>query len=1744
MLLSYFCNSMPSPALAHYFRSTLAALFALSAFAQAGVVINEIMYRPGTTYPEPVAEEFVEIHNTDATAVDISGWTFRSGVSFTFPAAVTIPAGGFIVVANNPATVQAKYGISGVFGPWAAGGTLSNSAEKVTLSKPGLIAGTWDKVDEVTYASEGDWATRYREAIFGGWAWQTAADGGDKSLELRNPLVSNDSGQNWDVSAAGSGATPGAANSVLTANIPPIIMAVSHSPAVPTTMQSVQIQCELNDETLPSGLSAFLFWRDATGTSPGAFQGIPMTGDGAGGFSTTLPAFSTNLTVIEWYISAGDGTLTRTWPAPTPEGQNANAQYQVNNEAFNATDSYYLLVLTGTENAAYNSLASSNPNSDRRFNMTFISKRGPDSSVRYRSDMRIRGNSSRSYQFKPLRVSMPNDNKWDGITDFAMNPRTPHLQFLGMRLFQAAGLPADNAIPIELRRNGVESTTSGGNTPDFGKWVRIEQNDGNYTDNHFPLTPGGNIYKKIDDGSALNYYWRSTGGATPPTPDGLYDGYSKETNGSENDWTDLTTFFSVWQNAAQPHFPGAPVGDVAGSNATRQSGIGLWNGTPFTAAEYTAISNVTDMNQLARHLAVMTIIQDMETKLSNGVDDDYSVYFLPPDGLGNRKMVLLPHDIDTAFNLGDNAPGATGTGLYNMTDDGQANYGFRTLLPLLGNNSTPGNATFRALYHTAIRELYGTVFNADTTSNPYPPFYAFVDNHLTGWAPQTTRDAIKTFSTTRQAHLLGLIGSGAITPPAPTSTGTVENYPTSFVIISEVLPNNVSAVNVGGAFPDAIELQNIADTPRVLDGMSLSDDSAVAKYVFPVGTTIPALGRIVIYADGTTAAGHAPFSLENEGETVYLRSSAASGGVLLDSITYGPVPPNYSIGRTSSEFEIWTLCTPTLGALNTEVTTFGTPSTVRINEWLANPDFRFTNDFVELHNSSANPVPIGLMRLTDDFANYPSQHVLPVLSFIGPGGKATFRALGSKATPGNAGELPFALDDSFAWIGLIGQNGTISDRVDIIAQAQDASTGRSTDGADTFATFGTPQSSPTTLPSPDVPNVTPPANILTLINGLRVNEVLYKPSNLEYIELTNIGATTLNLKGVSFDKGVTYVFPAGVSPDPDPMLAPGQYIVVCRDRAAFQAQFGTGVPLAPGVFTGSLDNAGESIALRPPAPWDAYILNFAYSPNWYPATDTATNNSSLAVINANGTEPRDWDKKSTWQASSTVYGTPGNDGPPIINSALAASGITGDNFSYTITALKGPTAFTATPIPSGLSFNGSNGIISGPLGTPGTYNITIGASNSAGADSKTLVLTIAASGPVANFLWSPMNNQAVGTAFGANLVARDTAGRTVVSFNGNVAVSGQGASTTAGIVLITETGAGNLDYFEFENVGNATANTTGWFMLLNNGNGAGAGVSAITPPWPLPASIAAGTVAAISENSVGTYPYPIEWSTGGGGGSPNGWCMLCDNTGASRDFVAWGYTSAQISSINIPTVTVGAATYTNITVPPAQWSGNGSAAASGFNPVHVRSGTTDNNTASNWALGNFQELSKGIHNAGLIVPFIPPPTNYTITPSSVTFTNGVWTGSLTVNSVVNTVKLIANDGLGHTGETNTFNVEADADADGMGDTWESANGLAVGTNDAAEDKDGDGQSNRAEWLAGTLPGNSTSTFRVTSTAITGADIVIIWPAVAGRRYNVASATTLGGAWTVLNTAPLTTGTYTHIGGAGGPARFYRVEITP
>src|SRR5262245_17194989 len=174
--------------------------------AHANVTINEILYQPAGI-PENAGREFIEFYNPASSAVDLSNWRISSGVNFTFPAGTTIAAQGYLVVAANLTTFQSAYpGVTNVVGNWT--GSLGNTSEQIRL-----VNANGTMQDEVTYADSGDWARRVRETTFGGWDWQSAANGGGHSLELRNPSLDHECGQNWGDSAA-PGGTPGAPNSI------------------------------------------------------------------------------------------------------------------------------------------------------------------------------------------------------------------------------------------------------------------------------------------------------------------------------------------------------------------------------------------------------------------------------------------------------------------------------------------------------------------------------------------------------------------------------------------------------------------------------------------------------------------------------------------------------------------------------------------------------------------------------------------------------------------------------------------------------------------------------------------------------------------------------------------------------------------------------------------------------------------------------------------------------------------------------------------------------------------------------------------------------------------------------------------------------------------------------------------------------------------------------------------------------------------------------------------------------------------------------------------------------------------------------------------------------------------------------------------------------------------------------------------------------------------------------------------
>jgi hypothetical protein len=178
--------------------------------------------------------------------------------------------------------------------------------------------------------------------------------------------------------------------------------------------------------------------------------------------------------------------------------------------------------------------------------------------------------------------------------------------------------------------------------------------------------------------------------------------------------------------------------------------------------------------------------------------------------------------------------------------------------------------------------------------------------------------------------------------------------------------------------------------------------------------------------------------------------------------------------------------------------------------------------------------------------------------------------------------------------------------------------------------------------------------------NLRISEIMYHPAqtgnpddpNTEFIELTNIGAESINLNLVRFTKGVDFTFP---SYD----LAPGGYCLVVKNTAAFQARYGPGLPIV-GQYAGSLNNAGERIELLDAA--GTVIHDFRFDDDWFDLTDGQ--GFSLTVKDPRTADPNDYGSKSAWRPSAKAGGSPGADdsgqvpalGSVVINELLANSG--------------------------------------------------------------------------------------------------------------------------------------------------------------------------------------------------------------------------------------------------------------------------------------------------------------------------------------------------------------------------------------------------------------------------------------------------------------------------------------------------------
>jgi hypothetical protein len=127
-------------------------------------------------------EQWIELYNRGASAINLAGWSLDAGVRYVFSAAASLPPGGYLVVARDPEALRQKYPTLAPVGPWE--GRLSGSGERVVLRDQ-----RGNPVDDVTYHTGG--------------RWSAAADGGGSSLELRDPAADNSLGEVWAASLEG-----------------------------------------------------------------------------------------------------------------------------------------------------------------------------------------------------------------------------------------------------------------------------------------------------------------------------------------------------------------------------------------------------------------------------------------------------------------------------------------------------------------------------------------------------------------------------------------------------------------------------------------------------------------------------------------------------------------------------------------------------------------------------------------------------------------------------------------------------------------------------------------------------------------------------------------------------------------------------------------------------------------------------------------------------------------------------------------------------------------------------------------------------------------------------------------------------------------------------------------------------------------------------------------------------------------------------------------------------------------------------------------------------------------------------------------------------------------------------------------------------------------------------------------------------------------------------------------------------
>lgn len=608
------------------------------------VVLNELHYHPADPNGDA---EFMELHNAGTESVELDGWVLSDGVEYVFPTGSTLPAGGYFVLALNPAVLQQVTGHSGAV-QWTSG-RLDNGGERVALSD-----GSLNLIDAVEYVDRG--------------SWPSLPDGDGPSLELVNPRFPNEYGPAWQASVLDHG-TPGAPNSVYQPLVSPIVVQTEHSPAIPAPQQDVVVRALVIDDD-PDPTVTLYYRQDADPTL--AYNETPMLddgfhGDGAAGdrvYGAIVPGVADGER-LDFTIRADDGVNVGAGPPghdTLVAGEYPAQTYLcpfIDAAQSPAADfpAYHLITTQRTRNLQ-------SYHTETEYDATFIHRQATGAyEVFYNVIEHYRGASSLHQHPHSFHIKFAEDQALDSemgfpITRLILNAQSTIKQHLGNRMFRESFGGEVFGSHTQFVRLHTSPLSHGGIQNYI--YINVERLDDDYLESQggavaparFPdrctgdgtvcngdaecppgescmPTAGGNLYRGRYNDAHLR--WEGWDPSAYMVDAAGANGYELENNEDNHDWTDLINLCYALDASTTP--------DDVYEQSVRQR---------------------VDEEQWARWFALHMLLANQEGGIYRDTGDDYYIYFRPAEAHDGHSATLLAWDLDSTFG------GFTGT--FNSTD--------------------------------------------------------------------------------------------------------------------------------------------------------------------------------------------------------------------------------------------------------------------------------------------------------------------------------------------------------------------------------------------------------------------------------------------------------------------------------------------------------------------------------------------------------------------------------------------------------------------------------------------------------------------------------------------------------------------------------------------------------------------------------------------------------------------------------------------------------------------------------------------------------------------------------------------------------------------------------------------------------------------------------------------------------------------------------------------------------------------